>query len=238
MSIFAPKKVIFIDKYCIKMEKLLRINKYLGEAGVCSRREVDELIESGRVEVNGAPARIGMQIDSEKDKVTVDGQLVDPNNPLANAISKEVLIMQAERTPWWVEHNMEKEARLEALKQNPKSKLLRQGRKNMNKKQSSTKTLNQLKNEAARAAAVKTRGHSSEDKQAKNIAVQAANKEVEKKMAVRNENRRAKSFSEAVAKLNNPAHDLKERRVEGVNPKAANLRAKKAAPKRPWKKKR
>lgn len=141
MSIFAPKKVIFIDKYCIKMEKLLRINKYLGEAGVCSRREVDELIESGRVEVNGAPARIGMQIDSEKDKVTVDGQLVDPNNPLANAISKEVLIMQAERTPWWVEHNMEKEARLEALKQNPKSKLLRQGRKNMNRKQSSTKTL-------------------------------------------------------------------------------------------------
>ena len=212
MSIFAAKKVIFIDKYCIKMEKLLRINKYLGEAGVCSRREVDELIESGRVEVNGAPARIGMQIDSEKDKVTVDGQLVDPNNPLANAISKEVLIMQAERTPWWVEHNMEKEARLEALKQ--------------------------LKNEAARAAAVKTRGHSSEDKQAKNIAVQAANKEVEKKMAVRNENRRAKSFSEAVAKLNNPAHDLKERRVEGVNPKAANLRAKKAAPKRPWKKKK
>lgn len=238
MSIFAPKKVIFIDKYCIKMEKLLRINKYLGEAGVCSRREVDELIESGRVEVNGAPARIGMQIDSEKDKVTVDGQLVDPNNPLANAISKEVLIMQAERTPWWVEHNMEKEARLEALKQNPKSKLLRHGKKNMNKKPSSTKTLKQLKNEAARAAAVKTRGHSSEDKQAKNIAVQAANKEVEKKMAVRNENRRAKSFSEAVAKLNNPAHDLKERRVEGVNPKAANLRAKKAAPKRPWKKKR
>ena len=238
MSIFAPKKVIFIDKYCIKMEKLLRINKYLGEAGVCSRREVDELIESGRVEVNGAPARIGMQIDSEKDKVTVDGQLVDPNNQLANAISKEVLIMQAERTPWWVEHNMEKEARLEALKQNPKSKLLRQGRKNMNRKPSSTKTLKQLKNEAARAAAVKTRGHSSEDKQAKNIAVQAANKEVEKKMAVRNENRRAKSFSEAVAKLNNPAHDLKERRVEGVNPKAANLRAKKAAPKRPWKKKR
>ena len=238
MSIFAPKKVIFIDKYCIKMEKLLRINKYLGEAGVCSRREVDELIESGRVEVNGAPARIGMQIDSEKDKVTVDGQLVDPNNPLANAISKEVLIMQAERTPWWVEHNMEKEARLEALKQNPKSKLLRQGRKNMNRKQSSTKTLKQLKNEAARAAAVKTRGHSSEDKQAKNIAVQAANKEVEKKMAVRNENRRAKSFSEAVAKLSNPAHDLKERRVEGVNPKAAKLRSKKAAPKRPWKKKK
>ena len=220
------------------MEKLLRINKYLSESGVCSRREVDELIETGRVEVNGLPARIGMQIDSEKHKVTVDGQLVDPNKPMTNAINKEVLIKQAENTPWWVEHNMEKEARLEALKQNPKSKLLRNGRKNQNKKSVSTKTLGQLKAEASRAAAIKTRGHSSEEKQAKNIAVQAANKEVEKKMAVRNENRRAKSFSEAVAKLNNPAHDLKERRVEGVNPKAASLRAKKAAPKRPWKKKK
>ncbi len=221
------------------MEKLLRINKYLGEAGVCSRREVDELIETGRVEVNGTPARIGMQIDTERDKVTVDGQLVNPNNPLANAISEEVLIKQAERTPWWVEHNMEKEARLEALKQNPKSKLLRQGRKNMNKKQeSSKKSLSQLKAEAAKAAAVKTRGHSSADKQAKNVAVQAANKEVAKKQAVRDENRKAKSFSEAVAKLHNPAHDLKERRVEGVNPKASNLRGKKAAPKRPWSRKK
>ena len=220
------------------MEKLVRINKYLGESGVCSRREVDELIETGRVEVNGAPARIGMQIDTERDKVTVDGQLVDPTNPLANAISEDVLIKQAERTPWWVEHNMEKEARLEALKQNPKSKLLRHGRKNVNKKSSSVKTLAQLKAEAAKAAAVKTRGHSSADKQAKNIAVQAANKEVAKKQAVRDENRKAKSFSEAVAKLNNPAHDLKERRVEGVNPKASNLRGRKAAPRRPWSKKK
>ena len=218
------------------MEKLLRINKYLSEAGVCSRREVDELIETGRVEVNGAPARIGMQIDSERDKVTVDGQLVDPEKPYANAISEQVLIEKAEHTPWWVEHNMEKEARLESLKQNPKSKLLRHGRKNVNKKSVSVKTLAQLKAEAAKAAAIKTRGHSSADKQAKNVAVQAANKEVAAKLAVRNENRKAKSFSEAVAKLNNPAHDLKERRVEGVNPKASNLRAKKAGPRRPWKK--
>lgn len=215
------------------MEKLVRINKYLSESGVCSRREVDELIETGRVEVNGTPARIGMQIDTERDKVTVDGQIVDPNNPLSNAISEDYLIQQAERTPWWVEHNIEKEARLEALKQNPKSKLLRNGRKNKDKKAGSVKTLSQLKSEAARAAAVKTRGHSSEEKQAKNVAVQAANKEVAAKLATREENRKAKSFSEAVAKLRNPAHDLKERRVEGVNPKAANLRGRKTTTRRP-----
>lgn len=223
---------MYKDIYCTKMEKLLRINKYLGEAGVCSRREVDELIETGRVEVNGVPARIGMQIDTEKDRVTVDGQHVDPNNPLANAINKDVLIKQAESTPWWVEHNIIKEARLDSLKQNPKSKLLRNGRKNSHKKPVSSKTLGQLKAEASRVAAIKTRGHSSAEKQAKNIAVQSANKEVEKKLAVRNENRRAKSFCEAIAKLANPAHDLKERRVEGVNPKAASLRGKKFSPKR------
>ena len=63
------------------MEKIERINKYLSESGVCSRREVDELIADGRVEVNGQPARIGMQIDTERDVVTVDGQKVDPENP-------------------------------------------------------------------------------------------------------------------------------------------------------------
>ena len=215
------------------MEKLLRINKYLSEAGVCSRRDVDALIEDGRVDVNGTPARIGMQIDSERDKVTVDGQIVNPDNQEANAISEEALMKRAGNTPWWVEHNMEKEARLAELKMNPKSKLLRHGKKNANKKSVSTKSLSQLKAEAARAAAVKTRGHSAADKQAKNIAVQAANKEVAKKQAIRDENRRAKSFSEAVAKLSNPAHDLKERRVEGVNPKASALRKKNSPVRKP-----
>ncbi|MCF0178984.1 MAG: hypothetical protein HUJ97_01885 [Bacteroidales bacterium] len=209
------------------MEKLVRINKYLSDAGICSRRDVDTLIETGRIEVNGVPARIGMQIDTSRDKVTVDGELVDPAKVMSNAISEEVLMKRAQHTPWWVEHNMVKEAQLEELKKNPKSKLLRKGKKNMNKKSVSTKSLSQLKAEAARVSAIKTRGHSAADKQAKNEALQAANKEVAKKQAVRDENRKAKSLSEAIAKLKNPAHDLKERRVEGVNPKAATLRKKK-----------
>lgn len=220
------------------MEKLERINKYLSEAGVCSRREVDELIETGRVEVNQEPARIGMQIDTTKDKVYVDGQLVKPENPEANAISVEALAQKNQ--PWWVEHNAEKEAKLEALKLNPKSKLLRKGRKERKKVTSIKKTggqqatsakttsakksLSQIKSEVAHVAAIKTRGHSAEDKHAKNIALQAAHKELKAKLAKREENHKAKSFSEAISKLDNPAHTLKERRVEGVNPKAAALR--------------
>lgn len=225
------------------MEKLERINKYLSESGVCSRREVDELIETGRVEVNHQPARIGMQIDTQNDKVYVDGQLVDPNHKEKNAVSKEAMLALEER-PWWMDHNEEKQAREEALMQNPKSKLLRHGRKNSHKtvssakgsmatkesssKTASKKTLSELKEMATRAAAIKTRGHSSAEKQAKNQAVQAANKEVAAKEAKRDELRRPKTFGEVFSNLSNPQRTLKERRVEGVNPKAAQLRGKKS----------
>ena len=40
----------------------VRLNKYLSEAGVCSRREADRLIESGRVTVDGKPAQTGMKV--------------------------------------------------------------------------------------------------------------------------------------------------------------------------------
>ena len=216
------------------MNKLERINKYLSESGVCSRREVDELIETGRVEVNRQPARIGMQIDTENDKVYVDGQLVDPENKIKNAISLEALQSQMER-PWWEEHNEMKQAKEDALKQNPKSKLLRHGRKNATKASTSVKkapvhkTLSELKEEATRVAAIKTRGHSAADKQAKNELLQAANKEVAAKVAKRDELRRPKTLGEMMGSMSNTQRDrtLKERRVEGVNPKASQLRGKK-----------
>lgn len=216
------------------MNKLERINKYLSESGVCSRREVDELIETGRVEVNRQPARIGMQIDTENDKVYVDGQLVDPENKIKNAISLEALQSQMER-PWWEEHNEMKQAKEDALKQNPKSKLLRHGRKNATKTSTSVKkapvrkTLSELKEEATRVAAIKTRGHSAADKQAKNELLQAANKEVAAKVAKRDELRRPKTLGEMMGSMSNTQRDrtLKERRVEGVNPKASQLRGKK-----------
>ena len=37
----------------------VRLNKYLSDAGVCSRREADKLIESGQVYVDGTRARAG-----------------------------------------------------------------------------------------------------------------------------------------------------------------------------------
>ena len=58
--------------------KTMRINKYLSEAGVCSRREADRLIKEGRVTINGILALLG-SILSEGDEVRVDGSLIKGN---------------------------------------------------------------------------------------------------------------------------------------------------------------
>lgn len=53
--------------------QLTRINKYLSEAGYCSRREADKLIDQGRVTINGEIPEMGTKI-SQDDIVRVDGK--------------------------------------------------------------------------------------------------------------------------------------------------------------------
>src|SRR5690242_4006192 len=55
----------------------MRINKYLAEAGVASRREADRLIEAGRVTLNGRRPGLGDQVE-EGDEVLFDGRPVRP----------------------------------------------------------------------------------------------------------------------------------------------------------------
>ena len=180
------------------MEKIERINKYLSESGVCSRREVDELIADGRVEVNGQPARIGMQIDTERDVVTVDGQKVDPENPQKNAISKEALDeLERKKNPWWVMHNEMKRQKTAAKMQNPKSKLLRKKAKS---------------------------GTAGERRVLRNNAEAMEMDEAQLKREVKMENRKAKSFSDVFANDKQGLMNVKTRRVEGVNPKAKSAR--------------
>ncbi len=52
-----------------------RINKYLSEAGFCSRRAADKLIEQGRVTINGLVPEMGTKI-TPGDEVRVDGKLI------------------------------------------------------------------------------------------------------------------------------------------------------------------
>ena len=54
----------------------IRLNKYIAEAGVTSRRGADSLIEAGRVKVNGKRiTELGFKVD-EKSKVEVDGETI------------------------------------------------------------------------------------------------------------------------------------------------------------------
>ena len=53
----------------------MRLNKYISETGVCSRREADKWIAAGRVTCNGQSAVLGTQV-AEGDAVRVDGELI------------------------------------------------------------------------------------------------------------------------------------------------------------------
>jgi pseudouridine synthase len=56
----------------------IRLNKFLAQAGVASRREVDKMIAEGRIKVNGQVVQVlGYKIDNEKDRVEVDGRRVE-----------------------------------------------------------------------------------------------------------------------------------------------------------------
>ncbi len=52
-----------------------RLNKFISESGICSRREADRYIEQGHVFINGKRAQIGDQV-SPRDKVMVNGILI------------------------------------------------------------------------------------------------------------------------------------------------------------------
>ena len=55
----------------------MRINKYLAECGVCSRRKADELVKEGRVSVNKKIVReVGTDVNENQDVVYVDGKKV------------------------------------------------------------------------------------------------------------------------------------------------------------------
>ena len=55
----------------------MRINKYLSKIGICSRREADKLIDSGRIKINDDIAVLGTKI-KEGDKITIDNKLIKP----------------------------------------------------------------------------------------------------------------------------------------------------------------
>ena len=57
----------------------MRINKFIAESGVASRREADRMVTEGRVKINGKPVtQPGTDVDVYNDAVYVDGVRIDP----------------------------------------------------------------------------------------------------------------------------------------------------------------
>ena len=59
---------------------MMRLNKFLAQSGIASRRKCDELIAQGKINVNGKVATLGTQVDEKKDKVTFEGNQLQIND--------------------------------------------------------------------------------------------------------------------------------------------------------------
>ncbi len=68
----------------------VRINKFIADAGICSRRKADQHISSGDVYVNDKPAQLGMEVDPDTDRVTQLGMEVDPDTDRVTFCGKPV----------------------------------------------------------------------------------------------------------------------------------------------------
>ena len=75
----------------------MRLQRALARAGVASRRKAEDLIRAGRVRIDGTPATIGMSVDPDSQKITVDGRAVRTstrttwlalNKPLGYVVSR------------------------------------------------------------------------------------------------------------------------------------------------------
>lgn len=77
-------------------ETTVRLNKFLSEAGVCSRREADRLIESGKVTVDGRRAEMGMRVSPSQSVCVGKKEVRQKNEMVLLAVNKPVGIVCTE----------------------------------------------------------------------------------------------------------------------------------------------
>ena len=71
------------------MTGAMRLQRYLAQSGVASRRRAEELIRRGEVRVNGAEVmELGYRVDAENDRVEVQGRRVRPTTPMYRLLLK------------------------------------------------------------------------------------------------------------------------------------------------------
>lgn len=76
--------LVYLQKN-LEMEEISRLNKYISESGLCSRRAADRFIEHGQVFINGKKAKVGDKVFFG-DVVMVNGQLIEPQQPDSSVV--------------------------------------------------------------------------------------------------------------------------------------------------------
>nr|WP_146677128.1 pseudouridine synthase [Pirellula sp. SH-Sr6A] len=77
-----------------------RINKLLAAAGLGSRRQVDELITEGRVEIDGKViSQVGVKVDADQAKILVDGEPLKRHRPVYYAVHKPAGVLCTNSDP-------------------------------------------------------------------------------------------------------------------------------------------
>lgn len=85
---YSKKKILAHRLKNENEETELRLNRYISMGGICSRRDADELIKTGRVKVNGVVVQtVGVKVH-KKDKVEVDGADVTPERKVYLVLNK------------------------------------------------------------------------------------------------------------------------------------------------------
>lgn len=70
-----------MDKYTEGDEVMIRLDRFLAEAGIESRRKIKDVIRSGRVSVNGSVVKVPEQkVDEQCDEIALDGQIIAQSN--------------------------------------------------------------------------------------------------------------------------------------------------------------
>lgn len=77
-----------------------RVQKYISEAGVASRRKAEEFIKSGQVSINGRRAKLGDKVNPDTDEVKIYGKLVKPRgDKIYIAMNKPRGVVVSKRDP-------------------------------------------------------------------------------------------------------------------------------------------
>ena len=65
----------------------VRLNKYLSEAGICSRREADKLIAAGKITVDGERAEMGMRVIPGKQEIRMGKKVISKKDEMVVLLS-------------------------------------------------------------------------------------------------------------------------------------------------------